>query len=276
MTLRTRREVGAWLAALAAAGGAGPGVGQAQSLPRYAGPWTPLFNGRDLAGWTFYQDGVGAIDRTRAVVVDHGAIHVLGPGYVGPPTPAMGHIATEREYGDYHLRLEFRWGARRYEPRLLAKRNSGLLYHMYPDRDRLWPNAVEFQIEESDVGDAILINARCWPGADLGGTPSWPDQTPSPRPAFQVVEPRPAIERQWLRKNGDFERLDGWNRIELIAIGDKAAQLVNGRIVTTLFDIVGQDRVDRNLYRPLTRGRLALEIESAEIMFRRIEIRSFA
>lgn len=249
------------------------------SLPAYAGPWTPLFNGRDLDGWTFFQDGVGQADTTKAVSVGNGVIHMLGPKHSGTAAPGFGHIATTREYGDYHLRLQYRFGEARFEPRLLAKRNSGILYHMFPARDRVWPNSIEFQLQESDVGDAILINTRCWPGADLGGTPAWPvNASFAARPTFPPpANPRPAIERQSLKKNGSgFERLQDWNTIELIAYGDRAAHLVNGRIVNTIYDIVGQEVTDRNVYRPLTRGRIGLEIEGAEVMFRNIEIRLFS
>jgi hypothetical protein len=53
-----------------------------------------------------------------------------------------------------------------------------------------------------------------------------------------------------VRKNGDFEKIQDWNSIELLAIGDKSAHLVNGRIVNTLFELQGQDVRDRNAYAP--------------------------
>jgi hypothetical protein len=274
MTL-DRRQFSGLLAALMAAGPQGVARSASPSLPKYAGPWTPLFNGKDLTGWTFYQDGVGDRDGNDALVIDKGVIHMLGPRYRMAGTP-FGHIATEAEYENYHLRLDFKFGEARFEPRLLAKRNSGVLYHMYPERDRVWPNSIEFQLEESDVGDAILINTRCYPGADLGGTPAWPNQVPvSPRPVFVTPpEPRQPIERQHVRKNGDFERIQEWNTIELLAIGNKTAHLVNGRVVNSLYELEGQDVKDRNVYRPLTRGRIGLELECAEAFFRRIEIRA--
>ena len=258
-------------------GGARADNGGSASLPAYSGSWKPLLNGRDLSGWSFFQEGVGTTDTTNAVVYKDGVVQVLGPSYRGSDTPGFGHIATVDEYANYHLRFQFKFGKRRFEPRLLAKRNSGLLYHMFPQRDRVWPNSVEFQLEESDVGDAILINSRCWPGNDVGGTPAWPGQVPIlPPPEFPPPrEPRPPLERQRVLKNGDFERLEEWNTIELITIGDKAAHLVNGRIVTTLFNLVAQDTNNRNVYRPLTSGRIGLEIECAEAYFRDVEIRQF-
>jgi len=277
----TRRDFSRLVTAFAAAGiceALFPAKVRAESLPPYAGPWMPLFNGKDLAGWSFYQDGVGETDKTNAVVVEKGIIHMLGPRHTGGDRPGFGHIATTREYSNYHLRLEFKFGERRFEPRLLAKRNSGVLYHMFPEKDRVWPNAVEFQLEESDVGDAIMINTRCYPGADLGGTPAWPKQRPdfAVRPTFPPPDdPRPDIEYQVVRKNGDFEKLLDWNTIEVLAIEDKAAHLVNGRIVNTLYELVGQDVQDRNTYRPLTKGRIGLELEVAEVFFRNVELRQF-
>jgi Domain of Unknown Function (DUF1080) len=272
----TRRAFNQLIAATALASSTVAARAAELSLPAYDGPWTPLFNGRNLDGWSFYQNGVGQKDTNNAIVIEKGEIHMLGPRYRPAGTP-FGHIATEAEYGDYHLRLEFRYGDIRYEPRLLAKRNSGILYHMYPQRDRVWPNSIEFQLEESDVGDAILINTRCYPGADLGGTPAWPAQIPlEPRPVFTTPpEPRQPIERQRVIKNGNFERLGQWNVVELLAVGNRAAHLVNGRIVASLYEIEGQDVVDRKRYHPLTRGRIGLELECAEVFFRRIEIRRF-
>src|SRR5262245_60696946 len=83
---------------------------EVRSLPAYAGPWTSLFNGTNLDGWTFYQDGIGGTDKTNAVVVEQGEIRMLGPRHTGGARPGFGHIATAREYTNYHLRLEYKFG----------------------------------------------------------------------------------------------------------------------------------------------------------------------
>ncbi len=272
-----RRQFMRLVGAVTAAGIGHPSASLGQSMPAGAGPWIPLFNGNNLDGWDYFQERVGIKDTTNAVAVRDGMIHMLGPDHNGGEAPGFGHIATQREYGNYHLKVEYRFGEKRFEPRLLAKRNSGVLYHMFPERDRVWPNSIEFQLEESDFGDAICINTRCFPGADQGGTPAWPNQAAfAQRPTFTVTEPRPPIERQRIIKNGNFERLGEWNTVELITVADKAAHLVNGRIVNSLYELVGQDVADRNLYRPLTKGRIALELEGAEVYFRRVDIRFFS
>lgn len=246
-----------------------PGIAVALANAREAA-WRPLFDGRTLNGWRFYQQGAGDTDRDGAVAIERGMLHFLGPRYRGDGT-APGHISTLAEHGDYHLRLRFRWGSARFVPRKLQRRNSGILYHMGPATDRLFPPGVEFQVEEGDVGDAIMIDTRALHGPLLGGTPLWPNYFPSMPQEY--VEPVRAggIARQWFRHSGAFASLDGWNTLDLIAFGDQAAHLVNGRIVNTLFKMTGPGAQGAST--PLTRGRIALEFEHAEIWFSDIAIR---
>jgi len=54
----------------------------------------------------------------------------------------LGGLATLKEYGDYHLELEFKWGEKRFPPRADMPRDSGLLYHGvngYNKRSGFWP-----------------------------------------------------------------------------------------------------------------------------------------
>ena len=38
-------------------------------------------------------------------------------------------LVTKKEYENYHLSAQFKWGEKKWEPRLDARRNSGVLYH---------------------------------------------------------------------------------------------------------------------------------------------------
>ena len=263
--MERRRFIGSMGAT--AMGGAPGAAAVARPVP---GRWRRLFDGRSLAGWTFFQQGVGAVDHRRAVSIEDGTLHFLGPRYAGRDAPP-GHIATEEAWGDYHLRLDYRYGERRWPPRALQRRNSGILYHMGPETDRLFPDCVEFQLEEGDVGDAITVNTRALAGPSLGGTPLWPDWIPAFPATYQEPVEAGGLRRQWHRHAGEFEKLDDWNRVDLYAFGDQAAHLVNGRIVTTLFRMVGTGPDGRPV--PLTSGRIALELEWAEVMFRDVMIR---
>ena len=229
--------------------------------------WTPLFNGKSLDDWTFYQEGIGATDIHKAVAIEDGVLHFLGPSYAHDDAPP-GRISTKREWGNYHLRVDYRWGKRRWPPRKLQRRNSGILYHMGPERDRLFPECIEFQVEEGDVGDAVMVDTMALQGPLLGGTPLWPSWIEALPSTYQEPIRAGGYARQWHRHSGPYEKLDDWNTLDLIAFRDQAAHLVNGRIVNTLFKMLQSGGKA-----PLTKGRIALELEWAEIYFRNVLIR---
>lgn len=242
----------------------------ASKAPTLPSPWRPLFNGRDLDGWTVFEQGEGNADPHNAISIEKGVLHLLGPKFTGPDKASFGHIATKARYANYHLRMDFRFGERRFAPRLLQRRNSGLLYHMGPELDRLFPDCVEFQFEEGDIGDAIMVNTKALQGPQLGGTPLWPSYFPGLPTDYAEAVNAGGIARQWHRHNGQYERLDDWNTVDLYAFGDQAAHLVNGRIVNTLFRMIGRDG------KALTDGRIALEFEAAEVFMRNVMIRDLS
>jgi hypothetical protein len=74
------------------------------------------------------------------------------------------------------------------------------------------------------------------------------------------------------RLPGNFE-LDGWNTVEIIARGDATTHVLNGHVVNQGKNIRLREADKPSESRPITRGRIALEIEAAEIFFRSVEIR---
>ncbi len=249
-----------------------PSIGWATT--RDHSPWRRLFDGRSPDDWTFFQEGVGDKDINHAVAIDKDTLHFLPPNYRGETAPP-GYIATKEEFSDFHLKLEYRWGLNRWAPRKLQARNSGVLYHMGPARDgKLFPECIEFQMQERNAGDAILIDALALQGPSLGGTPLWPNWIPALARTYQEPVQSGGYARQWLRRHSDFERLEDWNTLELIAYDDQAAQLVNGRIVNTLFGITRTGTDGTTI--PLTRGRIALEFEWAAVEFRNVLIRDLS
>src|SRR4051794_34712090 len=105
-------------------------VAQGQEPARPAEGWTPLFNGRDLSGWyTFLQVHGKGKDPDRVVTIEDGMIRLYRHAADGSKV-AMGYIATEKEYGDYHFRFKYRWGQKTFAPRLKMKRDAGLYYHI--------------------------------------------------------------------------------------------------------------------------------------------------
>lgn len=72
---------------------------------------------------------------------------------------------------------------------------------------------------------------------------------------------------------GEHE-IKGWNTAEIIAKGDTTTHILNGNVVNRGINIRLVDAEKGGQSRPVTRGRIALEIEAAEIFFRNVEIRS--
>jgi hypothetical protein len=70
---------------------------------------------------------------------------------------------------------------------------------------------------------------------------------------------------------GDHE-LDGWNTGEIVVQGDRTTHILNGKVVNEGTRMrVADDRTGQA--QPLVRGRIALQIEAAEIDYRDVEIR---
>ncbi|RIH66475.1 DUF1080 domain-containing protein, partial [Mariniphaga sediminis] len=62
-----------------------------------------LFNGKDLSGWYTYLEGRGRDSDPKGVfTVSDGIIRISGEEW--------GSLTTGKEYANYHLTLEFKWG----------------------------------------------------------------------------------------------------------------------------------------------------------------------
>ncbi len=241
--------------------------------PREGSGWTPLFNGRDLTGWyTFLQKHGKDRDPDRVITIEDGAIRLYKHAAEGSAV-VMGYIATETEYGDYHLRLQYRWGAKKFQPRLALKRDAGLYYHI-TGPDAVWPRSLQYQVQQTDIGDLLALYGMqldTWidPKTRDDDLPTYkdPDRGGQPR-----VLGGKGIGYQ-KRLPGGFE-VDGWNTIEILVKGDTTTHVLNGHVVNRGKNIRFTDPADPIPALPLTRGRIALEIEAAEIDFRKVEIKS--
>ncbi|MEM1445241.1 MAG: DUF1080 domain-containing protein [Planctomycetota bacterium] len=175
---------------------------------------------------------------------EHGEVllHVTGEIYAG--------LSTFDEFENYHLSLQFRWGEKKWPPRLNKKRDSGLLYHAFGEHGafwNVWLRCLEFQIQESDCGDFIgLAGPKAF--ANNGETNE--------------------LTGGYVSQTFDAELPHGqWNTLELFTFGDQALHVVNGIPVMHLTETQRADGES------LTRGRIQLQSEAAEITYRRIRLR---
>ena len=234
--------------------------------------WTALFNGRDLTGWyTFLQKHGKDRDPERVITIEDGMIRFY-KNAADMSEVVMGYIATEKEYGDYHLRLQYRWGTKKFQPRYALKRDAGLYYHLIGP-DAIWPRALQFQIQQTDVGDLV---AQYGLQLDTWLDPRTRDEKVSTfLPPDQGGEPKVLGGKDFgyqKRRHGDFE-IEGWNTAEVIVRGDTTTHILNGHVVNHGINVRLVDPADPKTSRPITRGRIALELEAAELDFRRVEIR---
>ena len=262
-----------WLAATVLLTPANPSLGGDQTEPRRRAEFVPLFNGRDLSGWyTFLQKHGKNSDPDHVITIEDGALHLYKHAAEGS-TVVMGYIGTEKEYGDYHLRFQYRWGTKKFQPRLALKRDAGFYYHILGP-DAVWPRALQFQVQQTDVGDLIALY-----GVQLDTTTdpkTFGKEVPTFQPADQGGKPRvmggTGIAYQG-RLPGEIE-VDGWNTAEVIARGDATTHVLNGRVVNEGKNVrLVDSEKPGEPPRSITRGRIALEIEAAEIFFRNVEIK---
>jgi hypothetical protein len=234
--------------------------------------WVRLFNGRNLDGWyTFLQKHGKNNDPDRVIAIEDGTIHLYKDA-ADKSQVVMGYIGTEKEYGDYHFRLQYRWGPKKFEPRYKLKPDAGLYYHIIGP-DAVWPRALQCQIEQTNVGDLIALyglTVDTWidPGTRGESMPTYQD--PKAGGEARVLGGKGIAYQKHLA--GSFE-LDGWNTLEVIARADTLVHILNGHVVNQGRNVRLVDPEKPGTSRPITRGRIALEVEAAEIYYRNVELR---
>ncbi|HWA33973.1 MAG TPA: DUF1080 domain-containing protein [Cyclobacteriaceae bacterium] len=196
-----------------------------------------LFNGKDFKGWYTFVDGYGKNSDPLKIfqVQPDGVLHISGEKF--------GYLCTEGEFENFHLKLEFKFGEKKWAPRLDQVRDSGVLYFIpMNDEDRIWPSGIECQIQEGDVGDFWMI----------GKTTIVIDG--------QRTQPGDYVRS---KKKKDAERPHGeWNTVEVIVKDGHCTHIVNGVQVSE-----GSDPSVR-------KGKLLIQSEGAEIFYRNITLQS--
>ena len=209
----------------------------ASSAPADDAGFKPLFNGKDLTGWTTYLKDPSA-DPKNTWTFDDGVIICNGK--------PNGYIATKEQYGDYVLKLKWRF------PADSKGGNSGVLLHMQ-EKDAVWPNSVEAQLFAGSAGDIWLI-------ADDTGT--LPALTIDPA----QKDPKNKQGRHYFRmhKGEKIEKPFGeWNEYEITSKDGNLTLVVNGKPVN----------MGKATETSLKKGRIGLQSEGAEVHFKDIEIK---
>ena len=266
----------------------------AAATPSAQSGWKPLWNGKDLSGWTTWMRQPEPTSEVPGLKRDAGgkylepigsgrdplgvftvAANVDGRPAIRISGEVFGELRSKESFENYHLRMQFKWGEKKWAPRERPDipRDSGLLYHVHSDpgaEGRVWARSIELQIQERDVGDlyavgaAIAVRAKVRPGTK----PALYDYDPAGEWTF-FSQSQGAPGR--CIKQPDNEKPNGeWNTVELIAFGNDAIHIVNGKVVMRLH---GPVRINGELPSAVTSGPIILQSEGAEIFYRDIEVR---
>jgi hypothetical protein len=252
----------------------------AAQSPTSQNNWQSLFNGTNLNGWETYLDRPYAKDeqgqKAAPVGLNNDPNHVFSVVTVdGQPAlrisgETFGGINTLADFENYHLRLEFKWGQQQWPPKLGQPRDSGLLYHSVGKHGTpmLWMESFEFQIQEGDCGDywGVMDVATDIP-ARKNDKGKYVYQPGSPLVTFQDKTPNG---RSCL-KSPDAEKPTGkWNIVDLYCVGDTCLHVMNGKVTMVLMNT---RHLVNGQMQPLTKGKIQIQSEGAEVYYRNIRVR---
>ncbi|WP_211101342.1 DUF1080 domain-containing protein [Niveispirillum sp. SYP-B3756] len=253
-------------------------------IPAPTGPAINLFNGRNLEGWDSW---LGYADPSHTFKPDPAPTYGLNQDRFGifnvvmeDGAPALfitgkiwGGIVHQGLYGDYHLRLEYKWGRERHAPRADKPQNNGLLYHSHGAPGAVfgsWMAAVEFEIMLGSVGMVVPVGTHVGIQTKAGHDPSiiYPQRRYMPGgKEVSVAQPAWNVEAAM-----DAEKPAGqWNVLDLYVLGDRAIHVVNGVPVMEVWGLSRRDTADGKPV-PLTQGHIQLQSEGADTYFRNITL----
>ena len=196
----------------------------------------------------------------------------------------FGGYTTKKEFGNYHLRAEVKFGENTYAPRKGAKKDNGFLYHGQMPHGQFWHvwlRSQEFQVQEGDMGDfyalagtAMDIHAK---KKDTAARSRWIYDPTAAIHNF-ASSGTPANASSGTSANnvahlaGNFENPHGeWTTLDLYCFGDKAIHVINGHVVMVLEN--SRTAETDGTSKPLTSGKIQFQSEGAEAYYRNIEIR---
>lgn len=185
-----------------------------------------------------------------------------------------GCLISKKEYENYHFQLKYKWGDKTWAYRKNLLKDSGILYHsigpMAVEYWRSWMLSQEFQIMEGHTGDywsqaTSAIDIRAYkPEGNLNPMAHYSQD-------YLPISMRSPYKNYCLRSSNYENAADEWNTLDLYCFKDKSLHVVNGRVVMILKNSRYQDSEGNTI--PLTKGKIQLQSEAAEVLFKDIRIR---
>jgi hypothetical protein len=250
--------------------------------PFHQEDWTQLFNGKDLSGWDTYigppLDDAGKKLSDVPVGLNNDPKHVFtivndnGQKVIRVSGENWGGISTKSEYENFHLQLMFKWGALSWGQKKGKKKDSGLLYFAvgpYGADYGAWMRSQEFQIEEGNCGDywGVAGGMEDVPAIKKSDSEYVYDQSAK----LYTFSATSNVGRHCI-KRGDAENPSGeWSTLDLYCHGDTSVHMINGKVMMVLYH---SQQADNDKVLPLTKGKLQIQSEGAEVFYKNIKIKS--
>lgn len=229
--------------------------------------WRPLFNGRNLEGWTPKITGhaLGKNFGNTFRVVD-GLLQVrYDPDQYERFNGRFGHLFFNKPFADYRLRIEYRFVDEQVPGGPgWAFKNSGVMLHGQSpesmERDQDFPVSIEVQLLGGrDQGERATANL-CTPGT-------------------HVVRNGKLWKRHCVDSTSATYRGDTWVTVDIEVRGDRVRHIIDGETVMEYtepqLDPSSKEAkrlIDAGAPIQLRGGTISLQSESHPVDFRRVEI----
>lgn len=264
--MQASRNALSWIAIFAVIASAVTPLAVASSKPVPKEKWIPLFNGKNIDGWTpkikGYEFGNNFANTFR---VEKGVIKVSYDGYGGEFKERFGHLFFKTPYSSYKLRVEYRFtGDQIKDGPGWAWRNSGIMIHCQDPKsmgkDQDFPVSAEVQLLGAGPEGERSTGNLCTPGTN-------------------VVMDGKLVTQHCINSNSKSYRGDDWVTIEVEIHGaGKVAHRYEGVDVINYEQvqldpndadgkklIKGEDKLVKG-------GWISLQSESHPVEFRKVEI----
>ncbi len=246
--------------------------------------WKSLFNGRDLSNWDKFlatpsgsEPLVANVDPKGVFTVTNrngeDVIHVSGENY--------GAITTQKQFTNFHFRLQFKWGLGRFGGRASVGRDTGILYCGIgqPNPRTGWLTSIENNIMEKGVGQWWSVNGAIidcegeWVTAQNELYVPYKKEGKGERNiVWKMGAPRiTATSANGITPPFDVEQVFGnWNTVEVVFWGGNCIHILNGHVNLVAFNPRYKEGGE---WRALTQGKIQLQSEDAEVFYRKAEAR---
>ncbi len=244
--------------------------------------WVALYNGKDFNGWDTYigppLDDAGKKISEIPVGLNIDPKHVFtivskdGEKVIRISGESWGGISTLKEYADFHLQLQFKWGILTWGQKKMKKKDSGLLYFAIGKHGAdygAWMRSQEFQIEEGNCGDywGVAGGMQDIPATMNGDS----EYVYNPVGQLYTFSATGKVGRH-CRKQGDAENATGeWNTLDLYCHGDTSVHVINGKVMMVLYH---SSQMENGQAIPLVKGKIQIQSEGAEVFYKKIRLKS--